>query len=80
MDNIPITQVESREGPTYMELRPVPITLENCIINNAEDYVYEEQEQQPQVDAATNDYDEGDLSAEEINTMIMINEGKNALK
>lgn len=78
MDNIPITQVEG-DPPTYMELQTVAVPLEKCIINNENENNYDYNQTEP-AGGDDDDFDEGDLSAEEINTMIMINEGKDAMK
>lgn len=73
MDGIHITHVDG-EPPIYREMQPAVIPLEHCILNSEEDYNTSEQS------LLTKEYGEGELSAEEINSMIMINEGPNVMR
>lgn len=75
MENVHITHVDG-EPPIYREMKAASIPLERCILNSEEDYPYSQTEQ----NLLPKDYVEGELSEEEINSMIMINEGPNALR
>ena len=75
MDDIHITHIDG-EPPIYREMKAVSVSLDQCILNSEEDYQYNEGEES----LMCKDYVDGDLSAEEINSMIMINEGPNALE
>lgn len=74
MDNLRVTHIDG-EPPIYTEMKTVPVSLESCILNSEDDYQYEQSQCLEE-----HHYNDGNLSAEEIKSMIMLNEGPNILK
>lgn len=74
MENFHVTHIDG-EPPIYTELKTESVPLESCILHSEEDYSYHSTE-----NLVTKDFDNGELSAEEISSMIMINEGPNVLR